>query len=56
MQLQKEKKKKADALFKSFDETVLLVEPDNIVQFITGNVATYKAANKKKKKKSNVHE
>ncbi|RWR72938.1 hypothetical protein CKAN_00118600 [Cinnamomum micranthum f. kanehirae] len=38
--------KNADSLFKVFDEIVLLVGPDNIVQFITDNDATYKAAGK----------
>ncbi|XXG77329.1 hypothetical protein AAC387_Pa08g1502 [Persea americana] len=39
--------KNSDALFKIFDEIVLLVGPNNIVQFITDNDATYKAAGKR---------
>ena len=39
--------KNSDALLKIFDEIVLLVGPNNIVQFITDNDATYKAAGKR---------
>ncbi|RWR94936.1 zinc finger protein [Cinnamomum micranthum f. kanehirae] len=39
--------KNSDALFKFFDEIVLLLGPNNIVQFITDNDATYKAAGKR---------
>ncbi|RWR82991.1 zinc finger protein [Cinnamomum micranthum f. kanehirae] len=43
--------KNSDTLFKIFDEIVLLVGPNNIVQFITDNDATYKAAGKRVAKK-----
>ncbi|RWR88570.1 hypothetical protein CKAN_01759400 [Cinnamomum micranthum f. kanehirae] len=39
--------KNSDAHFKIFDEIVLLVGPNNIVQFIIDNDATYKAAGKR---------
>lgn len=38
--------KSEDALFKIFDEIVLLIGHNAIVQFITDNEATYKATRK----------
>ncbi|RWR73175.1 hypothetical protein CKAN_00143100 [Cinnamomum micranthum f. kanehirae] len=40
-------RKNADALFSIFDEVVLFVGPEKVVQFITDNDATYKAAGKR---------
>lgn len=37
-------RKNADALFSMFDEVVLSVGPEKVVQFLTDNDATYKAA------------
>ena len=39
--------KNADALFGLFNEVFLSVGPENVVQFITDNDATYKSAGKK---------
>lgn len=39
--------KNADARFGIFDEVVVLVGPEIVVQFITDNDATYKAAGRK---------
>lgn len=41
-------RKNTDALFGLFEDVVISVGPQNIVQFITDNDATYKAAGKKK--------
>ncbi|RWR93355.1 hypothetical protein CKAN_02260300 [Cinnamomum micranthum f. kanehirae] len=40
-------RKNADALFSIFDEVVLFVGPEKVVQFITDNDATYKATGKR---------